>query len=150
MSTDRSSCVVPRSSFNEALSTKHQEPPFGMTVEEQVIWGLLGHGRERAIGAAWLSRMVGVPERRIRQVIRHLVMQHNILIATAVDDPAGFYIAIRREEVEHATKSLRHRGIMILMRAAKLSKISLEEIFHQGRLELQGRGSRVEGRGEEA
>ena len=137
MSVDRSSCVVPRSSFNEAPRTKHQELPFGMTVEEQTVWGLLGHGRERAIGAGWLARMVGVPERRIRQVIRHLIMQHNILIATAVDEPAGFYIAIRREEIKHATRSLRHRGIMILMRAAKLSKISLEEIFHQGRLELE-------------
>jgi hypothetical protein len=119
-----------------------------MTVEEQTIWGLLGHGRDHAVGAAWLAHMVGEPERRIRQVVRHLIMHHNISIATAVDQPTGFYLPANREERTTAVKGLRHRGIMILVRAAKLDRLSLEEEFQQGRFEFdeeQDRGTRREG-----
>ena len=76
----------------------------------------------------------------VRDTIRHLIMEHNILIASAVAPPAGFYLPETKEEVEVATRSLRHRGIMILIRAAKLQKLTLEEIFHQGRLEFEGGG----------
>lgn len=110
---------------------------FTLTREERMLICALKPGRERARKVDLLAAICDTSERRIRQVIRHLILDHNILIATAVDEPAGFYIAITRDEVEHATRSLRHRGIMILVRAAKLQKLSLEEIFHQGRLELQ-------------
>ena len=108
-----------------------------LTNDERQVLSLLKYGRENAIGVKALANTTRLPDVEIRAIIRHLIMEHNFLIASAVSAPAGFYIAETVKEIEQATKSLRHRGIMILMRAAKLQKISLEEIFHQSRIEFE-------------
>ena len=76
-------------------------------------------------------------ERNVRDTVRSLIMARGLLVASAVDDPPGFFIAETREEIIAATKSLRHRGIMILARVARLQKSSLELVFNLGRLEFE-------------
>lgn len=107
-----------------------------LTNDERDIISLLHKGRENAIGVKALANTTRLQEVEVRAIIRHLIMEHGFLIASAVSAPAGFYIAETIEEISQATKSLRHRGIAILMRAAKLQKISLEELFHQSRIEF--------------
>lgn len=105
--------------------------------EERAVYGLLRHGRARALSARDLSERTGLKDKEIRQTIRSLIMERGLLVASAVDDPPGFFIAETSDEIITATKSLRHRGIMILVRAARLQKSSLELVFNQGRLELE-------------
>jgi len=103
-----------------------------LTHEENMILRLLQRGKQNAIKEKALAAATGLPGVEVREKIRHLIMTHGILIASCTH---GFFIAETEEEIRGATKSLRHRGIMILMRAAKLQKISVEDIFHQARIE---------------
>ncbi len=109
-----------------------------LTGEEHAVFCQLGKGRARAVSVRDLAEQTHISERQIRDVVRTLIMQHGILVASAVDDPPGFFIAQTREEIIAATRSLRHRGIMILARVAKLQKSSLELVFNLGRLEFEG------------
>ncbi len=114
-----------------------------MTAEEAAVYCLLQSGRASALSSRDLADRTGLSDVRIRQAVRNLIMERGILIASAVDDPPGFFIAETPDEIITATKSLRHRGIMILVRAARLQKSSLELVFNQGRLEIEGEGERV-------
>lgn len=116
---------------------------FDLTDEERAVYALLRRGRARALSARDLANWTGMSGVRIRQTVRDLIMKRGFLVASAVDDPPGFFIAETPDEIITATKSLRHRGIMILVRAARLQKSSLELVFNQGRLEIEGEGERV-------
>ncbi len=109
----------------------------GLTTEERAVLGLLKKGRENAITEKAISDITGLSGVEVRAIIRHLILEHGYLIASAVSTPAGFFVAETEDEVREATRSLRHRGISILIRAAKLQKLSLEEIFHQARMEFE-------------
>jgi hypothetical protein len=111
---------------------------FDLTREEQAILACIHKGKQNAWQVRSLAGATGLKHVEVRQIVRHLIMDHGVLIASSMGNPAGFYIPETAEEVAEATRSLRHRGIMILVRAAKLQKLSLEEIFHQGKIEFGG------------
>ena len=90
-------------------------------------------GKDFSILGAKIASLTGITYDEVRAVISHLVNEHHCLIASY---SRGYYVPVTAEEVDAATKSLRHRGIMILMRAARLQKQSLEDIFQQGKLEF--------------
>jgi hypothetical protein len=110
---------------------------FDMTAEEQAVYCCLMTGRASALSARDLSIRTGLSDKDVRQTVRSLIMDRGILVASAVDDPPGFFIAETPDEIITATRSLRHRGIMILVRAARLQKSSLELVFNQGKLEIE-------------
>ncbi len=110
---------------------------FELTDEERQILTLLRKGRANAITVRELSEETGLNEKIIRQTVRDLIMDRWILIGSAVHHPAGYFIPETADEAIAATKSIRHRGIMILMRAARLQRASLELVFNQARLELE-------------
>lgn len=111
---------------------------FDLTNEERAVLALLRKGRARARSRRELSEETGMGDVHVRQTIRRLIMERGMLIGSAVSDPPGYYIPETADEVFNATKSLRHRGIMILMRAARLQKSSVDLVFNQARLELEG------------
>lgn len=105
--------------------------------EERAVYSLLRKGRVNARSSRELAERTGFSNVQIRQIARALIIRHGILVASAVDDPPGFFIAETRDEIITATKSLRHRGISILYRAARLQKSSIEIVFNLGRLEFE-------------
>ncbi len=115
---------------------------FEMTIEERGILAAIDKGRMRARSAGDLARLTNVPERRLRQVIRHLIDYHHCVIGSATDEPPGFYVITDPGELADVLGTLRHRGISILVRAARISGNSLDEIFKQGRLELEAEATR--------
>ncbi len=106
-----------------------------LTREERLVWEAVQprRGKENAILGPMISAMTEIEYNRIREIISHLIKRHGRLIASY---SRGYFIPITPEEVMEATRSLRHRGIMILVRASKLQRISLEEIFHQAKMEF--------------
>ena len=102
--------------------------------EEQRIVSLLQEGKENARGVHWLASMVGVSDVKLREIVRHLIDEHGYCIGSRTGEPAGYYIIKEPEEIDEVYRSLRHRGISILVRASKLKRISLEEVFGQGEL----------------
>src|SRR3990172_10316892 len=76
-----------------------------LTAEERAIHDLLRQGRAQAITVRELAARTGLGDRHIRDAVRSLIMQHGILVASAVDDPAGFFVAETPEEIIPATPS---------------------------------------------
>lgn len=108
-------------------------PTGDMTHDEMNILRMIQRGKANAIKEKVLSAATGLQGVEVRETIRHLIMEHGVLIASCSH---GFFIAETAEEITEATRSLRHRGIMILMRAAKLQKIAIEDVFGQAVLEF--------------
>jgi len=110
---------------------------FELTNEERHVLNLLKKGRANAVSVRDLAVRTELGGVAVRQIVRRLIMERGVLIASSVGDPPGYFIAETADEILSATKSLRHRGIMILMRAARLQKSSVELVFNQARLELE-------------
>ena len=81
-----------------------------------------------------IARRTGIDYTRVRAVIAHLINEHHKLIGS---NGKGYYVPVTPSEVAEVTKSLRHRGIMILVRAAQLQKTSLVDIWNQTYLEFE-------------
>lgn len=109
---------------------------FDLTNEERVILPLLRKGRNCARSVRDLAGETGMSDVSVRQTVRRLIMERGVLIGSAVSDPPGYFLPETPDEIFTATKSLRHRGIMILMRAARLQKSSVEMVFNQAVLEF--------------
>ena len=109
-----------------------------MTPEERHVYSLLPWGRPRAVSVDVLSRATGLSDVKVRALVRDLIMDHGILVASVTTAPAGFFRPETGQEILDATRALRHRGIAILARAARLQKSSIEIVFNQARLEMGG------------
>jgi hypothetical protein len=109
---------------------------YELTVEEMKIMDILQSckGKGAAILGPTISSLTGIKYDEVRAVISHLVNEHHCLIASY---SRGYYVPVTAEEIAAATRSLRHRGISILVRASRLQKISLEDIFNQAKFEFK-------------
>lgn len=67
-------------------------------------------GRQSAITAKDLSAFLGENERHVRLMIRELIAE-DVPIASATDNPAGYFIAVTWQEVEDYRLSLKSRLI---------------------------------------
>jgi len=106
-----------------------------MTAEEKAIWSAIephqGKGSEIQVNA--LAQRLAMPERRVRQVVSHLVNTHAKPVGS---NGNGYYVAVTKDEVEAICASLRHRGIMILLRCARFQRATLHEVFGQAYIEF--------------
>ena len=111
----------------------------GLTDEEFAVWRIVSarRGRDKAIKVSQLAWETRLTEQRVREIVSHLVREHKKMIASSTANPPGFYVIKNAEELRTHIRSLRHRGIMCLVRAAELAKTSIEDVFNQGRLELK-------------
>jgi hypothetical protein len=106
---------------------------FDLSHEERMILSALRPGKRSAILGDGISRLTGIQYDDIRAIISRMVNKGYLIASYS----RGFYIPETESEITEATRSLRHRGIMILMRAARLQKTSVEKIFNQARIEFQ-------------
>ena len=111
----------------------------GLTEEEFRVWEVISQrrGRESAIGVSTVAFQTRMTDVQVRSIVSDLVRNHGKLIGSGTGNPPGFYIIEDRKELESHIRSLRHRGIMCMVRAAALSKQSVEDIFGQAKLELE-------------
>jgi len=104
--------------------------------EEQAIWDCIKdcRGKGQEILGTVIATKTGIDYTTVRAIIAHLINHKHKLIGS---NSKGYYAPVTAEEVDEVTRSLRHRGIMILVRAASLQKTSLVEIFKQSCLEFE-------------
>jgi hypothetical protein len=107
---------------------------FDLSRDEQAVLDLIERGRDKARSVRFIASMTGLNERKVRAVVRLLIDGHGACIGSSVGRPPGYYIITDPDEIERHYKELRHRGISILARAAKLKKISINKVFGQGEL----------------
>ncbi len=111
-----------------------------LTSDEARVWEILRHrrGKDACLLGPTIAERTGIQYTEVRSIISHLVNDHGKLIASC---GRGYYIPQTPEEISQATRSLRHRGIMILLRASRLQKLSIDEVYGQGKLELKKKAS---------
>jgi len=80
-------------------------------------------GKARAITAAEIGRMVGIPERAVRRLIEELIVddEHGEICATT-DDPPGYFWASCIEEAQEYMAVLDHRAQMIYVRRQRVAR----------------------------
>lgn len=107
-----------------------------LTADQQAVWDCIKdrRGKGSEILGPEIARVTALDYVQVRTIIAHLINHHNKLIGS---NGKGYYVPVTPDEINEVTKSLRHRGIMILMRAARLQKASLTEIFNQSYLEFR-------------
>jgi len=115
------------------MTLRHSD--ISLTFEESLLLGFLRQGRQNAQGVKFLASMMKTSEVDLRDRVRHLIMEHGVCIGSNTSKNPGYYLITEEDEIDCVYQSLRRRGIKILMRAAKLRRISLEEVFGQGVLE---------------
>ncbi len=114
-----------------------------MTREEKQITEILteASGRERAVSVAAISRSTGINERRVRQIVKHLIERHQFPIGSTTTVPSGYYIITDNEERIMVRKSLLRRAFSILKRASVYDKAGwVGAITGQLELELEKEG----------
>ena len=109
-----------------------------LTIGEEKVWRILVQcqGRGAAIQAVDLAQMTVINERRVRQIIKHLVEEHGILIGSSISKPYGYFVPVSTEEVEAVTKQLYHRLVSLAVRISRIKRISVEDVLGQMRLEV--------------
>ena len=80
-----------------------------MTDTEKIVLSWIGKGRGKAVRSQHLADFLNIPERQVRKVIRELIKTYPI--ASTTERPAGYFIAVTREEVNQYAQSLRNRLI---------------------------------------
>ncbi len=111
----------------------------GLSSEEASVWNIIKNhkGKENAVKVDTVALYTGLKDKEVREIVSGLVRQHSKLIASSTANPPGFYVITDEQELKAHIRSLRHRGIMCLVRAAALSNTSIEEIFGQGKFEYE-------------
>jgi DNA-binding IclR family transcriptional regulator len=110
------------------------DSPAGLTREEADVLCLLKKGRENSISMSALAEAVGVCTREVQTIVKHLVEDHQVLIASATGKHHGFFLPENEEEFRAAAAQLEHRIISLAKRLRAINKESYEEIFGQGKL----------------
>ena len=110
-----------------------------LTSDEARVWHVISRRRGKA--AAILGRDIEaqtlIPYKAVQELIAHLVTDHDRLVASCT---RGYFVPVTEEEVIEATRSLRHRAILILCRAARFQRTSLEDVFGQAKIEYEKAG----------
>ena len=106
----------------------------GLNPEEASVFNVIKthEGRDRAIKAEVVGFHARMSEVKVRQIIARLVNEHGKPIGSVTGNPPGFYMMVDDDEIKEHAASLRKRGMKILKRAGKVSKMTVKEVFEEG------------------
>ena len=109
-----------------------------MTDAEVRVWRALRthEGRDRAIKADLLAELAGMNVRNVQRAIHSLIHDHRKSIGGAMDAPAGYYVAVTREDREEAARLLSSRAKAMLATAAIIEGVTTEEYLRRHQTEL--------------
>ena len=90
-----------------------------LSAEEQRVLSVLERhrGREAAISSPQLAAAAGVSERRLRDLLRHLVLEHQVPLGSSSGRPAGYWLIASDEERVQTRDSLLRRGLKNIQRS---------------------------------
>ena len=94
-------------------------PPRDLSVEETRVLAVLRvrRGQAAAIQVADLANATEISERRVQQVVKHLVEAHQLPIGTSTSEPHGYYWISTDEERRTVRDSLMRRALSTMRRA---------------------------------
>lgn len=102
---------------------------------ERLVYNAIPAGRKRAISKEELGRATGLPVRRAREVVEHLVTGHGLLIGSSTErDRGGYYRIVDEEDFGLAVRHLKPRAVSIFRRLAALERAGALKFDRQLRL----------------
>jgi len=107
-----------------------------LTEEQRLIHSLLCKGRANARSVKCLSLATGINGVRVRQIIKHLVEEHAILVVSSTANPPGFFFPETKEEYGAGVGQLVHRIVSLARRLRALDIEFYEQILGGSRLPL--------------
>lgn len=115
--------------------------------EKTVLKILDNHkGKKCAISGAKLAKFSGVCERRVRDIITHLIFTHGIrIVSSSKKKESGYYFPQNKQERQEFFRVFRRRGITSLAKAAQVEETTLLEISISIVLERCKEGEKVPG-----
>jgi transcription initiation factor IIE alpha subunit len=95
-----------------------------LSAEEDAILRVLAgrKGKHHAVTVEEIAKETRIEARRVRQVVKHLVEEHQVPIGTSTKSPFGYYILEGDEERREVAKGLVRRALSILRRARAFDK----------------------------
>jgi hypothetical protein len=90
-----------------------------MSPEERRVAEIIAkcRGRGKAVQARHVGYKVGLPERKVREIIKKLVEQHHLPIGSTSAVDGGYYMITDLKELRQVRASLVRRAVSILGRA---------------------------------
>ena len=102
---------------------------------EWQIKSLIKRGRENAVSVKRLMEITGLGNGQVRETVRHLINEHNILICSATSKPAGYYFPLTPDEKDAGTKQIESRIIELARRLRAMNRAAYERLYSQLRFE---------------
>ena len=101
-----------------------------MTEREQAVWTALRRhtGRDNAISRCELAEASGVPDRKLRDVIHALVVDHRKRIVSDYSGRGGYFVPAVQAEVDDHLRILEAHAKSILHRMAVLKRTSVSDV----------------------
>jgi len=131
--------VLPR--YERAVRDEYA-PPRDLTAEEARVLATVRarRGKAAAIPVPDLAVEAGMDERRVQQVVKHLVEEHQAPVGTATTAPCGYYWIVTDEERREVRNSLVRRAVSTLRRARAYDRSGwVAGLIGQAELELGDR-----------
>ena len=107
----------------------------GLSEVERQIRSLIKKGRENAVSVKSLMAITGLSNVKVRDTVRHLINEHNVLICSATTPPAGYYFPVSMEEKDSGTKQIESRIIELARRLRAMNRAAYERLYSQLRFE---------------
>ena len=104
--------------------------------EERAVARELRWGRAAARQVGEIAAAAELPERRVQELISHLLLDHQWPVGTSMAAPFGNYLIDDRDELEETVGLLRKRGLSHLVRAAALKRMTVGEYLRRLQTEL--------------
>jgi len=110
---------------------------FTLSADEQRVWNALWwhKGHDQAITQYGLAGQCDLRPRAVREAIKSLVERHGYLICGSQD---GYFIVETPEELAQAKAELYSRLVSLAVRLSRMEKSSLEYVWGQMRLRMEG------------
>lgn len=111
-----------------------------LTPDESLVWDVLStshRGRDEAITQAVLSVSVGMPARRLRNVIKSLIQIHGLPVGSTPHSPAGYFVVETPEELAEIVERYYRGALSLLYRMRRLKDIPLGDLAEQLVLDLR-------------
>ncbi|MCF8719245.1 hypothetical protein [Nitrospina gracilis] len=109
-----------------------------MTRRECAVWNRIDqrHGAGAAISRQALVRLTEVPDRKLRDVIHSLVVNHGKLICSTYGKGGGYFFPVTGREIDEYAGKLHSHALSILQKEAAVRRISLNDLLAEYQTEL--------------
>ncbi|MFQ5630572.1 MAG: hypothetical protein ACE5I1_17505 [bacterium] len=107
-----------------------------MTPDHKKILAYIEPGARRAVTKKYLSARTGIPTRKIERLIRELVIEYGVEIASSCERPFGYFLINNEAEGRRYRSQLLSRMKKLNERLSAVDKITARKISETLQIEI--------------